>query len=381
MATVDAAAFWSYSNEDDRLDSGRITLLARRLENEFSLLTGHALELFLDRQSIQWGDRWRKAIDSALEETIFFIPVITPRYFTRTECRKELLSFSGKAASLGAQELLLPVLYAPVPSLREDSDDEAVALVASTQYIDWTQHRLTGSDSPDYAIAVNAMAKRIAEAAEIVSGRLLKREDESLSQPSNVGGFEDAMGKIDELLPDWIETLLADQVTEAQHTGTMKTHLERLRKLERSRAPAGAKFAVISRIAEDDLPIARQHLEHAKRYLANGVQLDPFVTAAVNIADRHPECRPRLSVLRSGVDEALGVLARSSRRADEQRMAEYARGKAHISRKMLELAETYEEADRYALDANAILARWAASLEDLVILDEESAPPLRERER
>jgi hypothetical protein len=107
------AVFWSYSHEDDKLDSGNIVLLARRLADEYSLITGEELVLFVDRD-IKWGEGWRDRIDSALIGTTFFVPVLTPRYFTRPECRKEATSFHGKAEGAMLSELLLPVLYAPI---------------------------------------------------------------------------------------------------------------------------------------------------------------------------------------------------------------------------------------------------------------------------
>ncbi len=114
MSLEAVAGFWSYAHDDDILDGGAILELAHAIEEEYNLLSGEPLELFVDRSSIAWGDKWRERIDSALSQTTFFIPIITPRYFTRTECRRELLEFAGKAKSLGVDELLLPILYVEV---------------------------------------------------------------------------------------------------------------------------------------------------------------------------------------------------------------------------------------------------------------------------
>ncbi len=79
---VSAAGFWSYTRTDDEQDGGRILRLADRIQAEFSLLTGNDLDLFVDREAIVWGEAWRARIDDALDLTAFFIPIITPRYYT-----------------------------------------------------------------------------------------------------------------------------------------------------------------------------------------------------------------------------------------------------------------------------------------------------------
>lgn len=140
------------------------------------MLTGTRIDVFLDRTDITWGQEWRRRINEGLEGTLFFIPVISPRYFQSDECRKELLTFAAHAESLGVRELLLPLVYVPVPDLSsDDPSDEAVALVARTQYVDWTELRLEDQDSPAYRRAVNALAARlvgIAHDASVTSSAL-----------------------------------------------------------------------------------------------------------------------------------------------------------------------------------------------------------------
>ncbi len=87
MSTDAVAGFWSYAHDDDKLDNGAILKLAHLIAEEFALLSGEPLNLFIDQDSIAWGDAWRERINSALAQTTFFIPVITPRYFLQPECR------------------------------------------------------------------------------------------------------------------------------------------------------------------------------------------------------------------------------------------------------------------------------------------------------
>ena len=158
------AGFWSYARDDDERDHGRIRRLAEAVRSEYALLTGEELELFIDRD-LRWGDVWKERIDQALRATTFFIPVITPLYFQRPECRNELLTFVGHAKSLGRAELVLPVYYAPVPGLgdEDETDDEAVTVVGGMQWEDWRDLRLEREDSSAHRRAVNGLATRLGE--------------------------------------------------------------------------------------------------------------------------------------------------------------------------------------------------------------------------
>jgi len=58
--------FWSYVHVDDQAESGRIIQLARDVKEQFEMLAGEEIALFLDKDSLEWGDNWREAIDSNL---------------------------------------------------------------------------------------------------------------------------------------------------------------------------------------------------------------------------------------------------------------------------------------------------------------------------
>jgi hypothetical protein len=97
MSAEGAAGFWSYVHRDDEAAGRRITRLATLLREAYGLATGADLELFVDRESLAWGDAWRERIDVAIAGTTFFIPILTPRYFESSECRHELLKFLGRS--------------------------------------------------------------------------------------------------------------------------------------------------------------------------------------------------------------------------------------------------------------------------------------------
>lgn len=86
--------FFSYVHADDEAERGRIAQLARDIAERVEMLTGETIELFFDRDDLEWGDDWRNRIDNSLASTAFFIAILTPRFFTSSECRREAQFFT-----------------------------------------------------------------------------------------------------------------------------------------------------------------------------------------------------------------------------------------------------------------------------------------------
>ena len=89
MTQDELAGFWCYTRDDNSQDSGRIIGLSSALANEFRMISGKALTIFVDREDIQWGEEWRVRIGEALDTTTFFFPIITPLFFESEECCRQ----------------------------------------------------------------------------------------------------------------------------------------------------------------------------------------------------------------------------------------------------------------------------------------------------
>src|ERR1035441_10525551 len=240
MSDEAAVGFWSYAREDDTLDGGNILQLSHLIMEEYNLLSGEPLNLFVDRNDIVWGQQWRERIDSSLAETTFFIPIITPRYFTRPECRRELLEFAAKAKMLGVEELLLPILYIEMRGLSAENSDEAIALVARTQYIDWHTNRLLEPHSREYRTAVNALAQRLLDIARNVAESQFLHELSSEIEDDGVQGVTDIIMQVEALLPDWLDAVMSEKSVKAQVLAIWYHYQEQMVKLRKRRAPASA---------------------------------------------------------------------------------------------------------------------------------------------
>lgn len=204
--------FWSYVHLDDDAERGRIAELARDVISQYALETGEKIDLFLDRDDLNWGDAWRTKVDDTLASVAFFIPVLTARYFQSPECRRELNSFIRKATQLGFSELLMPILYVDVPALRtNEPDDELMRLVKPFHWEDWTTLRFADQTSGDYRQAVSKLAGKIATAiarSETVDiDRMSDGLDAAPTDDDDEPGQLDRFARAEDAMGEWAETL------------------------------------------------------------------------------------------------------------------------------------------------------------------------------
>lgn len=360
MSGTDAAGFWSYAHEDDRADQGAILRLATRIGDEYSLITGRELRLFTDRKDIKWGQEWRERIREALVQTTFFIPVLSPRYFKRDECRAELLEFAAHAKSLGVADLIMPILYVPVSGLTADNPDEAVALVARMQYEDWTELRIRDEASESHREAVRALVQRLADIGSSVADRQLSAERDIVADGDPEPGLAEILREIEILLPEWRDAVQTDPILDAQTAATFAAFDEKRRKL--SRRQAGARLALTHRQAAEMLPLVERELTLAETYSSRTISLSPLVLQAIRAVLRHRELLPSLADFEAAVEEAV---ERAEIRQGGIPVEEWARKRSHESHAMGTLESLWRQSKERRIEGNTIVLQWAEQLSAL----------------
>ncbi len=208
--------FWSYVHADDDADFGRVADLAMDLVAQYEMITGESIELFLDRDSLEWGNEWKGKVDGSLSSVAFFIPVFTPRYFQSAECRRELRTFAQRAQALGVSELVLPLKYVDFPALHEvEPADELVTLVKAFQWEDWTDVRFAKRTSAAYRQRVAGLAERLVRANAEAAQSLAAKVSSSNAAPDDTEGGDDPgpPGVVDLIadaetaMPNWSQTV------------------------------------------------------------------------------------------------------------------------------------------------------------------------------
>ena len=374
---MNAVGFWSYSHDDDERDGHALLRLAARIQDEFALVTGESLILFVDRDQISWGEEWRRRIETALAETTFFIPIITPLYFKRPECRRELLSFVGQAQSLGAIELVMPILYVGVPDLTEDSSDEARALVAKMQYTDWCELRLSAEDSAEYRRALNSLALRLAEISNRYEQNDTQRvygvtEEETEAEEE---GLLDQLAVIEEKLPQWQEYIDEGNAIVDQANAIRNIYQDRINRAERQ-GTSGPVLSVLRTYIREWEPLIDRSIEYVKKYSAASIELDPLILKLLRTLDDYPEFTSRiLSQLSPIEDVARGIIEGDAANAKNIAMKEWFRKYKGISKDVTRLYRRNDVYDRYHDDANSLVLNWHESIRVFRLRHQPHKPP------
>jgi formylglycine-generating enzyme required for sulfatase activity len=167
MATGPPDAFLSYTRFDNRHDGGAISEFCRRLASAVQAVTGAPFEIFQDVEGIGIGEHWPGMLDRMLDEARFFIPILTPSYFTSEPCRDELAKFLRTEADRGRNDLVLPIYYIECDLLEEEglrSADSLACTIHERQRQDWRDLRFEVFEAGNVRRALERLARGIARA-------------------------------------------------------------------------------------------------------------------------------------------------------------------------------------------------------------------------
>ena len=142
----DLVGFFSYSREDDEGFDDALSNFRKAIQRDLSAQLGRKKENFRiwqDRYAIPHGAPWRKEIADAIDQAVFFIPIVTPRAVESPFCAYEFETFLAREKQLGRGDLIFPILYIPVPELDDGSWKEhpVLKIVKERQYLDWCDYR------------------------------------------------------------------------------------------------------------------------------------------------------------------------------------------------------------------------------------------------
>jgi hypothetical protein len=381
MAGEGATGFWSYTHDDDAAGDNAIIRLARNVIAEFGVLTGESLELFVDRDSLEWGAAWEERLERALVGATFFIPIITPRYFQSQACRKELLKFRAEAHRSGLEQLLLPVYWVAVRELDADGTptDDAIALVAARQWEDLRGVRLVDESSAEYRTAVNRLATRLADITEQLT--VTAAGGASASPLPGVNGETD-----EENEPGLVEILAAGEEAAPRLSEILDAMSEQISLIgslmerateEMARADArGAGFAgrltATERLARSLSEPSDTIAELGSEYAGVLVTLDPAVLTLLDAAreaspeDAEPaaEFIDSIQGLGENADAALSSLSELVSAADEA---------ATLSRTVRQPLRRMRAGLQGVLDGKSIIEEWKRRADDI---DLPGTPPV-----
>ncbi|MFC9326093.1 toll/interleukin-1 receptor domain-containing protein [Kitasatospora sp. NPDC057015] len=365
MADNDPSGFWSYTHRDNELDSGRILRLSEAIKNEFEIITGGELKVFVDSKSISWGEAWRIRIDTAIFGITFLIPVMTPRFFTSPECRREVLTFSGHAASLGLEDLLLPIHYVNVPQLTKDpSGDEVMALLAQRQWVDWRDLRLEAEDSPAYRKAINELALRLSQIVEqaltvdppVLTATL---DDES-------AGFIEIMAAAEEAMPRWVQVVEDLSRATTEISSHMTWAAEQVAKSDAAGQGFSGRLSVFRKLRERLNDPVDEFSSLGSKYSAELVEIDPAIIQLIRTvaeggldSDTSQSAKDFFVSIKGLCESASGAMP------GIEEFRDGARTSAQLSKELRPLMNELQAALQKVVDGQTIIEEWGRRIDEV----------------
>ena len=162
--------FWSYTTSDDTAARGRLSQLRRLLADELQQKIGRAavqqVRIWQDAQAIPHGTEWRNEIHKGIDESSFFIPIVTPAFLQSKECGYEVMRFREREKERGRADLIFPFHYIETDDLDPDrttecEDPAVLTLLRDRQMFDFRRLRLRDPLTEDVALALDAFSSSI----------------------------------------------------------------------------------------------------------------------------------------------------------------------------------------------------------------------------
>jgi hypothetical protein len=161
MKTV---AFFSYARRDDQATNGLLSKIRAKLETEVRAFAGdEELEVFQDTDDIEPGDIWESKLRDAIDQSAFFLPVLTPYYFNRPACRREMETWLANYRTPHEAKCIIPIKFLPLTRPRGNGSpkDELRIALERLQHIDFSKFRTYSGVRGQLTKDISTLAQRM----------------------------------------------------------------------------------------------------------------------------------------------------------------------------------------------------------------------------
>ncbi|MEV6555637.1 TIR domain-containing protein [Nocardia sp. NPDC051756] len=366
------SAFWSYSRDDDECTDGHIVKLSKQIGREFKLINGNPLEIFIDRESIEWGEEWAKRIDDSIHNTTLFIPIITPSYLRSSACRYEFLTFWSKSRSAGLVDLMLPIVYTEM-GMEDGSGDEILTIVSSLQCQFWFDIRLEDESSSIYKRAIHKLAERIKKISEMMEsvpemvpvdrdpdGERGGGPDSDDEDGNDVPGTLDQIANLEDQTVVWQESIEAMTIALESLASIMNASQPDLERATQA-SKMSQRLASLRRIAGRLMSPCSDFYGAAEGYRDSVVSMDAAFGAVINDMKMSTSMDPQEV---SGLADTIGGMYESVNLAlmEARPLVDVLEGMSALSRDMRKPGKLIVSGITMISDTQTIIKNWIDSL-------------------
>lgn len=217
--------FLSYAHKDEEFYQF-IRKFKSSLEYLVPAYSKNSIEVFLDRESILWGEQWHGRILNELNDAPVFVPVVSSHYLRSKNCREEFLEFYSGAKEVGVTELILPVLIVGSDVLDQtQNDDEIFKICRELQWVDFSTAIACDSNEATWKKSMQEIAEKFIKSYNSAEPKIIQRaEDSASADQDREQGTEVSDDGLLDLFPRFMEE--TDGLTKDLHS--VKEYFEEL---------------------------------------------------------------------------------------------------------------------------------------------------------
>jgi hypothetical protein len=161
----DLVGFFSCAPEEDEGAKAGLWALRSAILRELSAQAGRCgrnVRILRNEHPVAPGVLWKWRVKTAIAQSGFFIPVVSPNAVSSAQWRFEFTCFLRREKSLGRSGLIFPILYLPVPGMAQAwwRKDAILSIIVERGFVDWRRFR----DVETYSVAMREAVERFCAA-------------------------------------------------------------------------------------------------------------------------------------------------------------------------------------------------------------------------
>ena len=281
---TEVSVFVSYARIDDEATYGHVTQLVDDIAKSYRSITGKAVGVFKDMDSIAPGDDWKDRIRLGLSSSSIFLAFVSPAYLRSPNCREELSEFVAFLDANSSARLIIPLLYANADRIETNfSDDELWRRISRLQWIDVSKLRSIDKGSSEWIQKTEVIAERIDDiltefGTSEVPGGGGKASAEVEEEPEVY--ILERMQELDENVPEMLGRIERFQTIMVQLGEAVEEAVPKMAKAD----TFAKKLAVSRALAHELTPIADDLASSAESIVADFRSFDFLIGYIVQFA-------------------------------------------------------------------------------------------------
>lgn len=287
----EVSVFVSYAHIDDEATYGRITKLINDIANMYRSMTGQAVGVFQDVDSISPGENWKDRIRLGLSDSSILLAFVTPAYLRSTYCREELSEFLAFLDANSSVRLIIPLIYASPDRIDDKfADDKLWQKLSMLQRVDISSLRSVDPGSSDWIVRVEELADTVDRTLAEVSlsldnAKATKQFTSDENDDELPEGLLERMARVEEAMPGMVESLEKF----SQLLGRVGEETENTTPQMNEAETFGDKLRVSNQLAKRLSPIAADMEFAADSLMRDFEELNIVISYILKHARENPE--------------------------------------------------------------------------------------------